>query len=78
MPANDKQHGGQHYKALAIQPWDYVAANGLGYFDGTAIKYLTRWRDKGEIEDLRKAIHFIEKLIEIETNPGVWVGLGDK
>lgn len=78
MSANDKQHGGQHYKTLAIQPWDYVAANGLGYFDGTAIKYLTRWRDKGGVEDLRKAIHFIEKLIEVESSSGVWVGLGDK
>lgn len=65
--ANDKQIAGDHYKKNPIQPWDYVAANNLGYFEGTAVKYLTRWKDKGGVDDLRKAIHFIEKLIEIET-----------
>ena len=68
MPANDTQHGGTHYKQRAIQPWDYVAANGIGFFEGNAIKYLTRWREKGGIEDLKKAQHYIEKLIEIETS----------
>lgn len=67
MSANDKQLGGKHYQ-LPIQPWDYVLANNLGYCEGTAIKYLTRWKNKGGIEDLRKAIHFIEKLIEFERN----------
>jgi len=66
MTANDIQHGGTHYKGKAIEPWDYVAANGLGFFEGNAIKYLTRWRDKGGIEDLKKAQHYIQKLIEIE------------
>jgi hypothetical protein len=65
MPANDTQHGGTHYQK-PIQPWDYIAANGIGFFEGNAIKYLSRWRDKGGIEDLRKAQHYIEKLIEIE------------
>ena len=65
-PANAKQIAGTHYKTLAIQPWDYVAANGLGYFEGTAIKYLTRYKEKGGVDDLKKAVHFIEKLIEIE------------
>jgi hypothetical protein len=66
MSANDRQHGGSHYQKT-IQPWDYVAANGIGFFEGNAIKYLTRWRDKGGIEDLRKAQHYVEKLIELET-----------
>ena len=66
VTANDKQIGGQHYKSKAIQPWDYIAANELGYFEGTAIKYLSRFKDKGGVNDLKKAIHFIEKLIEIE------------
>lgn len=65
--ANSRQVAGDHYKKNPIQPWDYVAANNLGYFEGTAVKYLTRWKDKGGVDDLRKAIHFIEKLIEIET-----------
>lgn len=67
MCANDIQHGGNHYKSKAIEPWDYIHANGLGFFEGSAIKYLTRWRDKGGIEDLKKARHYIEKLIEIES-----------
>jgi hypothetical protein len=58
--------GGTHYKAK-VECWDFIAANDIGYFEGTAIKYLTRWRKKGGVEDLRKAIHFVEKLIEIET-----------
>lgn len=67
MSANDTQVGGQHYKGLAIQPWDYIEANGIPYLEGCAIKYITRWRDKGGVEDLRKAIHFLQKRIELET-----------
>lgn len=66
--ANSIQIGGQHYQAKPIQPWDYIAANNLGFFEGNAIKYLTRWRDKGGVEDLRKARHYLDKLIELETN----------
>ncbi len=64
--ANDVQVGGTHYQ-IAIQPWDYIAANNLGYFEGNVVKYVSRWRDKGGIDDLRKAKHYIDKLIEIET-----------
>ena len=67
MPANDTQVGGSHYKA-PIECWDFIAANNLGYFEGTAIKYLTRWRKKNGVEDLKKALHFIYKLIELEEN----------
>jgi hypothetical protein len=56
----------QHYKKLQIQPWDYILANNIGYCEGSAIKYLSRWRDKGGIQDLYKAKHFIDKLIEHE------------
>lgn len=66
-PANTIQHGGDHYRQAGIQPWDYIAANGIGFFEGCAIKYLTRWRSKGGIEDLRKAAHFVAKLIEVEV-----------
>lgn len=66
MAANDIQHGGTHYKGKAIEPWDYIVANNIGFLDGTAIKYLTRWREKGGIEDLNKALHYIQKLIEVE------------
>lgn len=65
--ANANQVGGTHYKSKAIQPWDYVASNGLGFFEGNVVKYLTRWRDKGGVADLRKAQHYIQKLIEVES-----------
>lgn len=67
MKADDKQISGNHYKEMSIQPWTYVHANNLGYFEGSAIKYITRWRSKGGISDIQKAIHFLEKLIELEV-----------
>lgn len=65
MAANDKQVDGSHYKA-PIECWDYILANNIGYLEGTAIKYLTRWRKKGGLNDIKKAIHFLEKLVEVE------------
>lgn len=64
MSANEKQHGGSHYKQFGIQPWDAINEWGLGYLDGCAVKYISRWRHKNGIEDLNKAIHFLEKLRE--------------
>ena len=66
---NAVQHGGDHYKKQQMQPWDYIAANNLGYFEGNVVKYMTRWKEKGGVEDLRKARHYIEKLIELNTQP---------
>ena len=66
MAANDVQHGGDHYKTKAIQPWDFITSNNIGFLEGNAIKYLCRWRDKGGIQDLEKARHYIDKLIEVE------------
>lgn len=71
MSANKKQAGGSHYMNKPIQPWDYIEANGIPFLEGCAIKYLTRWRDKGGVLDLKKAIHFIEKRIELEEAKGV-------
>jgi len=65
--ANSIQHGGNHYKQHTYETWDVIADWGLGYFDGNAVKYLSRWRHKGGVEDLRKARHYIDKLIEMET-----------
>ena len=65
--ANERQHGGDHYKTKAIEPWDFIAANNLGFFEGNIVKYLSRWRDKNGIEDLLKARHYLDKLIEIES-----------
>lgn len=60
------QEGGNHYKQLKIQPVEYIHANNIGYFEGCVIKYVTRWRNKNGLEDLRKARHFIDLLIELE------------
>lgn len=69
MSANEYMVGGNHYKNLRYETWDVIRDWGLGYFDGNAVKYLSRWRSKGGVEDLRKAKHYIEKLIELETQP---------
>lgn len=63
---NDRQVGGSHYVDRKIQPWDYIAANNLNYFEGSVVKYVTRWREKGGLVDLEKAKHYLEKLIEME------------
>lgn len=64
--ALDVQHGGSHYKFLEIQPIEFITKNKLGFCEGNVVKYVTRWRHKGGIEDLRKAKHYIELLIELE------------
>lgn len=66
MAANDVQVGGQHYKQKVIQPWDAIIAWGLGFLDGNVVKYIARYRVKGGIEDLKKARHYLDKLIEAE------------
>ena len=63
--ANAIQHGGTHYKEAGIEPWDYIAANNLGYFEGNIVKYVSRWKHKNGVEDLRKAQHYLQKLIEL-------------
>lgn len=64
--ANDTQVGGAHYRMNNIETWDVILDWGLGYLDGNAVKYLSRWRHKGGVQDLRKAAHYIQKLIEVE------------
>ena len=60
------QEGGSHYKAMKIQPVEFIHENGIGYLEGNVIKYVCRHRQKGGIEDLRKAQHYIELLIHQE------------
>lgn len=66
MAANERQHGGSHYKKMAIEPWDFIVSNNIGFLAGSAIKYVARYKDKAGLVDLLKAKHFIEKLIEVE------------
>lgn len=60
------QVGGDHYTKLKIQPMEYSMANSLGAAEHTVIKYVTRWKDKGGIEDLKKARHTLDLLIEYQ------------
>ena len=60
----DKQIGGSHYQKYKIQPSKFVVENELLYPEGCAIKYIIRHRDKGKKQDLLKAMHFIEMIIE--------------
>lgn len=66
--ANDKQVAGTHYKKYTIQPWDAIVDWQLGFLDGCAVKYISRWKDKGGVEDIKKAIHFLEKLLETQMD----------
>lgn len=68
MSALDEQVGGEHYKNLAIQPVEFIHTNGIGYIEGCVIKYVTRWRSKGGLNDLLKARHYLDVLIELETH----------
>ena len=61
------QVGGSHYKDCKIQPVQYIHANGLGFCEGSVVKYITRWKSKGGVKDLEKAKHFIDLLIELEN-----------
>ncbi len=65
MSANDKQIGGDHYNSMQPEPWDVIMAWKRDYLVGSAIKYLARWEQKGGVADLQKAVHFLQKRIEI-------------
>lgn len=60
------QIGGDHYKKLPIQPAEYVHKNNIPYLEGSVIYYVTRWRDKGGLADIDKAIHTLQLLKELE------------
>lgn len=60
MDPTMKQVGGTHYKNMPIQPGEFIRKNNLGWYEGNAIKYICRHKQKGGIEDLHKAIHYLE------------------
>ena len=73
MAAKDSQVGGEHYKGKKIQPWDAMEAwmtpeQFKGYLRGNVVKYVARCDDKGGLEDLRKAQHYLGRLIELEES----------
>lgn len=63
----DKQIGGSHYKNMPIQPIEFIMKNNLGFCEGNIIKYICRYKDKNGLQDLEKAKHYIEMLIEREA-----------
>lgn len=56
------QHGGNHYLDMGIQPIDYAEENGLTPTEFSIIKYVSRHRRKGKLDDLKKALHFMQML----------------
>ncbi|AUR91413.1 protein of unknown function DUF3310 [Vibrio phage 1.160.O._10N.261.48.B11] len=58
--ATDRQVGGDHYKSLKIQPIEYIDANNMPYLEGNVVKYVTRHASKNGIQDIDKAIHYLE------------------
>ena len=64
------QEGGGHYKDLKIQPVEFIHANDLGFMEGCVVKYVSRYKRKNGLEDLKKARHFIDLLIQLEYPEG--------
>lgn len=66
----EEQIGGKHYMNYSIQPIEYTLKNDLNFCQGNVIKYITRYKDKNGVEDLKKARHYIDILIEEEIKNG--------
>ena len=60
------QHGGRHYKGMAIEPAEYCQRNNLKFCESNAIKYLSRHHLKGGLEDAKKALHYAQMVLEFE------------
>ena len=65
-PTEQPSKAPEHYSKCAIEPIEYIYANKLGFFEGNIVKYITRWREKGGVEDLKKVIHYVELLAKYE------------
>lgn len=62
------QVGGNHYKEMKIQPIEYALANNLPFVEANVVKYVSRWRKKGGVADLKKARHMLDLLIAHEES----------
>lgn len=65
-PVLSYQIGGSHYSKLAIQPAEFIHRNNIGFLAGNVIKYVVRHKDKNGVEDLKKARHYLNMLIDLE------------
>lgn len=66
MTAHKRQVGGDHYRAMAIQPAEFCQRNGLKWCEANVVKYVSRHRAKNGKADILKAIHYLELLLEFE------------
>lgn len=68
MDALKTQVGGNHYQQLKIQPVEFIHANELNFLAGNVVKYVTRYKHKNGLEDLKKARHYLDLLMQLEYN----------
>jgi hypothetical protein len=68
MKSFKKQVGGSHYKNYKIQPVEFIIKNNIGFVEGNIIKYILRFKEKGGVQDLLKAKHYIELLIDLSKS----------
>ena len=66
VSATSSQVGGAHYRDMPIQPVEFIHKNGIPFIEGAVIKYCCRHRSKNGAEDIRKAIHFLQLLLQLE------------
>lgn len=62
----DKQIGGEHYKTMKIQPVEFIVANNLDFLEGNVVKYISRHKQKGGKEDVKKVIHYCELILKTQ------------
>jgi hypothetical protein len=74
----DKQIGGKHYQKYSIEPIEFIFKNKLPFIEGNIIKYILRWRNKNGLQDLDKAIHYIELLKELTKEDPEYLSLYNK
>jgi hypothetical protein len=64
MKDNIWEKGGEHYQSFKIQPSKFININNLKFAEGNVIKYVCRHEQKGKAEDIKKAIHYLEMILE--------------
>ncbi len=62
--AYKKQVGGNHYQSMVMQPSEFINKNKLPFAEGSAIKYICRHAAKGKEQDIHKAIHYLEMILD--------------
>jgi hypothetical protein len=66
MSATESQVGGGHYKDMVIQPAEFISKNSIDYLAGNVIKYVVRHKNKNGAQDIKKAIHYCQLILELE------------